>query len=293
MRRRPSANRGDCRGARRVSRPGAGRRRDARARHPGAGRGPAGAAARAFHRAAATRGRQDPRRRAFRKSARPPISAATMPRKAESCSARARPCRGRPARATCCSCAAVASSSRYRRGIFRWRSSLGQVTAALMAGNAVVAKPAEQTPLIAAEAVRLLHQAGVPASALHLVPGDGTHRRGAGRASRHRRRRLHRLDRGRAIDQPDARRQGRPDRAADRGNRRHQCDDRRCHRAARAGRRRRRDLGIPLRRPALLGVAVAVRAGRCRRPHDRDDRRRRARTCRSATRANSPPMSGR
>jgi RHH-type proline utilization regulon transcriptional repressor/proline dehydrogenase/delta 1-pyrroline-5-carboxylate dehydrogenase len=51
---------------------------------------------------------------------------------------------------------------------------LGQVAAALMAGNAVVAKPAEQTPLIAAEAVRLLHQAGVPASALHLVPGDGS-----------------------------------------------------------------------------------------------------------------------
>jgi RHH-type transcriptional regulator, proline utilization regulon repressor / proline dehydrogenase / delta 1-pyrroline-5-carboxylate dehydrogenase len=51
---------------------------------------------------------------------------------------------------------------------------LGQVTAALMAGNAVVAKPAEQTPLIAAEAVRLLHEAGVPTSALHLVPGDGS-----------------------------------------------------------------------------------------------------------------------
>jgi RHH-type proline utilization regulon transcriptional repressor/proline dehydrogenase/delta 1-pyrroline-5-carboxylate dehydrogenase len=51
---------------------------------------------------------------------------------------------------------------------------LGQVTAALMAGNAVVAKPAEQTPLVAAEAVRLLHEAGVPESALHLVPGDGS-----------------------------------------------------------------------------------------------------------------------
>ena len=50
---------------------------------------------------------------------------------------------------------------------------LGQVTAALMAGNAVVAKPAEQTPLIAREAVRLLHLAGVDTSALHLVPGDG------------------------------------------------------------------------------------------------------------------------
>jgi RHH-type proline utilization regulon transcriptional repressor/proline dehydrogenase/delta 1-pyrroline-5-carboxylate dehydrogenase len=49
----------------------------------------------------------------------------------------------------------------------------GQVAAALAAGNTVVAKPAEQTPLIAAEAVRLLHAAGIPASALHYVPGDG------------------------------------------------------------------------------------------------------------------------
>jgi RHH-type transcriptional regulator, proline utilization regulon repressor / proline dehydrogenase / delta 1-pyrroline-5-carboxylate dehydrogenase len=50
---------------------------------------------------------------------------------------------------------------------------LGQVAAALVSGNTVVAKPAEQTPLIAAEAVRILHEAGVPASALQLVPGDG------------------------------------------------------------------------------------------------------------------------
>ena len=39
----------------------------------------------------------------------------------------------------------------------------GQVAAALAAGNSVLAKPAEQTPLIAAEAVRMLHAAGVPA----------------------------------------------------------------------------------------------------------------------------------
>jgi RHH-type transcriptional regulator, proline utilization regulon repressor / proline dehydrogenase / delta 1-pyrroline-5-carboxylate dehydrogenase len=50
---------------------------------------------------------------------------------------------------------------------------IGQVTAALMAGNSVVAKPAEQTPLVAAEATRLLYEAGVPPWALHLVPGDG------------------------------------------------------------------------------------------------------------------------
>lgn len=47
----------------------------------------------------------------------------------------------------------------------------GQVVAALVAGNSVVAKPAPQTPLIAAVAIRMLHEAGVPASALHLVPG--------------------------------------------------------------------------------------------------------------------------
>ncbi|MEC3911563.1 trifunctional transcriptional regulator/proline dehydrogenase/L-glutamate gamma-semialdehyde dehydrogenase [Sphingobium sp. CR2-8] len=50
----------------------------------------------------------------------------------------------------------------------------GQVAAALVAGNPVLAKPAEETPLIAAEAVRLLHEAGVPADALHLLPGDGS-----------------------------------------------------------------------------------------------------------------------
>ena len=50
---------------------------------------------------------------------------------------------------------------------------VGQIAAALAAGNTVVAKPAEQTPLVAAEAVRLLHATGVPPSALHLLPGDG------------------------------------------------------------------------------------------------------------------------
>jgi len=50
---------------------------------------------------------------------------------------------------------------------------LGQVTAALAAGNAVIAKPAEQTPLIAHEAVKLLHEAGVPRDAVLYVPGDG------------------------------------------------------------------------------------------------------------------------
>ena len=49
----------------------------------------------------------------------------------------------------------------------------GQVTAALAAGNAVIAKPAEQTPIVAARAVALLHEAGVPPEALHFLPGEG------------------------------------------------------------------------------------------------------------------------
>jgi len=49
----------------------------------------------------------------------------------------------------------------------------GQIAAALATGNAVLAKPAEQTSLIAAVAVELLHKAGVPRTALQLLPGDG------------------------------------------------------------------------------------------------------------------------
>jgi RHH-type proline utilization regulon transcriptional repressor/proline dehydrogenase/delta 1-pyrroline-5-carboxylate dehydrogenase len=49
----------------------------------------------------------------------------------------------------------------------------GQVAAALAAGNTVLAKPAEQTPLVAAAAVRALHAAGVPRAALQLLPGRG------------------------------------------------------------------------------------------------------------------------
>jgi RHH-type transcriptional regulator, proline utilization regulon repressor / proline dehydrogenase / delta 1-pyrroline-5-carboxylate dehydrogenase len=69
----------------------------------------------------------------------------------------------------------------HGRGVFLcispWNFPLaiftGQAAAALAAGNAVVAKPAEQTPLTAAAAVRLLHRAGIPADALHLLPGTG------------------------------------------------------------------------------------------------------------------------
>ncbi|MCC7097102.1 MAG: bifunctional proline dehydrogenase/L-glutamate gamma-semialdehyde dehydrogenase PutA [Thermomonas sp.] len=50
---------------------------------------------------------------------------------------------------------------------------LGQIAAALAAGNTVIAKPAEQTNLVGQAAVKLLHEAGIPVSVLQFVPGDG------------------------------------------------------------------------------------------------------------------------
>ena len=72
--------------------------------------------------------------------------------------------------------------SLHGRGVFAcispWNFPLaiftGQVAGALAAGNAVLAKPAEPTPLIAAAAVRLLHRAGVPENVLHFIPGRGS-----------------------------------------------------------------------------------------------------------------------
>jgi RHH-type proline utilization regulon transcriptional repressor/proline dehydrogenase/delta 1-pyrroline-5-carboxylate dehydrogenase len=69
----------------------------------------------------------------------------------------------------------------HGRGVFAaispWNFPLaiftGQIAAALAAGNAVLAKPAEQTPLVAAEAVRLFHRAGLNPDLLALVPGRG------------------------------------------------------------------------------------------------------------------------
>jgi RHH-type transcriptional regulator, proline utilization regulon repressor / proline dehydrogenase / delta 1-pyrroline-5-carboxylate dehydrogenase len=69
----------------------------------------------------------------------------------------------------------------HGRGVFAcispWNFPLaiftGQIAGALAAGNAVVAKPAEQTPLTAFRAVKHLHAAGVPPDVLHLLPGRG------------------------------------------------------------------------------------------------------------------------
>ena len=133
------------------------------------------------------------RRRARRCSSAPPTRSRPTCRACSACS-RAR--RARPIRTAspkCArrstSCAIYAAQARRDLGggdvaplgpvvcISPWNFPLaiftGQVAAALAAGNPVLAKPAEQTPLIAAEMVRRLHRAGVPRAALQLLPGRG------------------------------------------------------------------------------------------------------------------------
>ena len=191
-----------------------------------------------------------------------------------------------------------ARSSASARGTSRWRSSPARSRAALAAGNPVLAKPAEQTPLIAAEAVRLLHEAGVPARRAAAAA------RAAARPSARRWSPIARVagvmftgstEVARLLQRTLAGRLGADGRAdpADRRDRRPERDDRRLVGAGRAGRRRRRRLGVRQRRPALLGAARAVRAGRRRRPRARRCSRARCASCASATRARSRPTSAR
>ena len=139
--------------------------------------------------------------------------------------------------------------SLHGRGVFAcispWNFPLaiftGQIAAALAAGNAVVAKPAEQTPLIAAQAVRAAargRRADGRAARCCRAPARRSARALVARSAR-RGRRVHRIDAGRAAHRAalaarDA------DRAADRRNRRPERDDRRQLGARRAGGRRRR-----------------------------------------------------
>ena len=148
----------------------------------------------------------------------------------------------------------------------------GQIAAALAAGNSVIAKPAEETPLIAAAAVRLLHEAGVPRDALQLLPGAGEVGAALVADPRVQGVVFTGSTAGRAADREGARRPPHPRAArpaADRRDRRPQRDGRRFLGARRAGGRRRHVLGLRLGRPALFGPAHPLPAGRRRRPHAR------------------------
>ena len=96
----------------------------------------------------------------------------------------------------------------HGRGVFvcisPWNFPLaifvGQVAAALVAGNVVVAKPAPQTPLVARKAVDLFLGAGCPEDVLQFLPGDGALGRGARCPPSDGGRRLHRIGRDRPSD---------------------------------------------------------------------------------------------
>ena len=145
---------------------------------------------------------------------------------------------------------------------------IGQVTAALAAGNSVLAKPAEQTPLIAAAAVNLLHRSGLPVGVLRPAARPGReHRRRAGRGRANRRRghdRLHRDGQDDCTIPVAASGTHHSAHCRDRGAERDVC---RFHGIAGAGRGRRRALGFLFRRSALFGTSGAVRAGGGRRRH--------------------------
>ena len=157
--------------------------------------------------------------------------------------------------------------SLHGRGVFTcispWNFPLaifaGQVAAALAAGNAVLAKPAEQTPLVAAHAVRLLLQAGIPADVLHFLPGDGAIVGAAAVADPRVAGVAFTGSTETATDHPShAGRSQRPDRHADRRDRRAERDDRRQLGACRS-----RSSSMPCSRPSTAPGSAARRCASC------------------------------
>ena len=170
---------------------------------------------------------------------------------------------------------------------------VGQISAALAAGNPVLAKPAEQTPLLAAAAVRLFHRAGVPPAALQLLPGTGET---VGAALVGDPRIAGVLFTGsttvaQQINRVLARAQRRP--GADCRNRWAERDDRRQLGAAGTGRRRCAGLRVRQRRTTVLGAAHPLRAGRHRRAGADRCCAARCGSCASAIRGSWKPTSAR
>ncbi len=138
----------------------------------------------------------------------------------------------------------------------------GMTAAALAAGNAVVLKPAEQSPGCALALVEALHGAGVPPAALALLPGDGDAGAALVRDPRVAPDRVHRLGRRRARDRPRRRRDPRragPRQAGDRRDGRQELRHRRLRRRPRRRRPRDRRLGLRLRGPEVLGRLAGAR----------------------------------
>ena len=140
----------------------------------------------------------------------------------------------------------------------------GMTVAALVAGNAVILKPAEQSSLIAWELVRVLNEAGLPEGVLRLPPRQGRGRRpGPRRSSRSGPHQLHRQPTRRPGDQPPGRRDeagSGPRQARDRRDGRQERGDRRRRRGPRRGRGRFDPFGIRLRGPEVLGLLARHRA---------------------------------
>ena len=164
-----------------------------------------------------------------------------------------------------------------------------KIAPALAAGNTVVLKPAETTPLTALLFCDVLRQAELPPGVVNIVTGDGRDRRRA-RRRRGRQDRVHRLDRGRQGDPAPARRHRQE---ADARARRQGGEHRLRRRRARPGGRRHRQRHLLQPGPRLLRGLAPVRAGVDLRAGDRQAEAAHGRRCASATRSTRTPTSAR
>ena len=217
---------------------------------------------------AAGRGAARPSTTRSRRSARRSISAATTRRRAAASSGPGEPMPGPTGEENVLRLRGRGVFvAHLARGTFRSRSSSARSRRRSWPATASSPSRPSRRRSSPRAAVRLLHEAGVPAAALQLVPGDGAVGARARRSRGRRRRRLHRLDRGRA-----ARSTGRSPRRdgpivpliAETGGINAMIVDATALPEQVA--RRRRHLGVPLGRPALLGAPAALRPGGRRRP---------------------------